>query len=1840
MPTSVLSGMPLGGADRNDEESEKQRPLASPPTSVTQPPPALREFGDNATTRRNIYQNVLQSAQSMQPVANQRHTLELSDVAYKDPEEFSKAERKRAILENRTLGRRMIGTWRLKDNESGQVLDERKQTVAVVPHLSDSGTFVHNGVEYTLSHQQRLRPGVFARRKDNGELESHINVKPGTGPSHRISMDPETGIFKLGIGQAKIPLITVMKSLGATDGDLRELWGNELAAANMQRDDPATLNKLYRKLVRNPEADAGPAEKREALSALFQKMELDPEVTQRTLGQPFKNVGLDTFKATTKKLLAINRGEAETDDRDHQAYQKLMGPEDIIAERLGKNVGQLRLALWRASGRGDLKNFKSGVFTDALRSALLSTGLGQAAEEVNPAELLDHQTRVTRMGEGGIPSMDAVPDEARGVQPSQFGFIDLVRTPESGKVGVDLRFARAARKGSDGRLYTRVHSADGAELWKSPQDLVDSTVALPGEMSRDAPMVNALSGGRIKKVPKKDVQFSLPSMEDTFSPLANMVPMKSMMKAQRAVMASRMLTQALPLTEPEAPLVQSAVPGTDGAQSFEELYADKMGVVRADEDLKVLDVQPDKLVVQGKAGKREIELYNNHPFNRKTFLHNTPAVRPGDTVKAGDLLARSNFSTQDGTTALGLNARVAYVPYKGMNFEDATVISDSMAKRLSSEHMYQRQLDLSEEGVKADKKSFMSIFPGQLSRRQLSHYDDNGMIKPDTVVHEGDPLILAVKKREQTKNRLNRGRKSMFADVSVTWDHESPGIVTDVVRTPKGAAAVVKSIDRMKPGDKLCYDPETRVLTRDGWKQIADVTLRDEIASLRKDGRIVYQRPAAIHRYRHRGRMYRLQTTQVDLLVTDNHNLYAKPRRSREFGLHRADALSGRRYRLKRNGVWQGESPAFVTLPGTVVAAGQGGRGSREIPPIKVPVRTYLMLLGMFLSEGNIVNQPRSGSYGFDLTQIKEPNRTVLLEALTAAGIRYCEHGLASRIRVYGLQWLQHFHQFGCAEDKFIPTAVFDYATEDLEVLYEWLMWGDGARTGSAHSYCTVSRRLADDVQRLALHLGMSANVTHRSATQGNIKGVEYVFQPTYRVGIYRTKNEPTVNHGHARQQSGQDESWVDYDGDVYCVTLPRHHVMYVQRNGKPVWCGNSGRYGDKGIVADVVPDDEMPQDAQGRPFEVLLNPLGMISRSNPAQIVEAALGKIAEKTGRPVKVPDFDDTKDMAEWALGELKKHGLTDVEDIVDPEREAKIKGVMTGNRFFMKLHHTAEGKGQARGFSSYTAEQVPAKGGEAGAKRVGMLELGALLSHGATDVIRDASVIRGQENPQYWQQFMSGYKPPTPKVPHVYEKFINSLKGAGINAVREGTNTHIMALTNKDIGKLAGRREVKNVETVDWKNKLQPIKGGLFDEKLTGGHNGNRWSFIKLHEPMPNPVMEEPIRRVLGLTKKQFEGVLSGREEFQGKSGPEAISTALDGINMEREISRARTEVKGSKKTARDAAIRRLAYLKSADRMGLHPRDWILDKVPVLPPAFRPVSTIGANKLPMVSDPNFLYKEVFEANQSLKDMSEKVDDVSDERLATYNAFKAVSGLGDPIHPKNQERRVKGILKHVFGQSPKFGMVQRRLLGSAADLVGRAVISPNPDLDMDHVGLPETKAWEVYKPFIVRRLVKHGFSRREAAQAAKDRSATARKALVSEMEDRPLVINRAPTLHRYGMMAFRPKLTKSETLQVSPLIVGGFGADFDGDAMQYHVPADDAAVDEAYNKMLPSRNLFAASNFDVHYTPSQEYVGGLWRASRRSDRPDKKKPRRYRNAVEAVRAYKRGEIDIDQAVDILEG
>jgi biotin carboxyl carrier protein len=629
-------------------------------------------------------------------------------------------------------------------------------------------------------------------------------------------------------------------------------------------------------------------------------------------------------------------------------------------------------------------------------------------------------------------------------------------------------------------------------------------------------------------------------------PIANLIPLKGSAYPQRLAMGSRMITQALPLVNAESQLVQAAIPGTD--DTFAHKYAERMGAVRSKVAGTVVDITPDTITVRGPDRRNHVvELYNEMPYNRKTTVHNTPLVRVGQRVSPGMLLAKSNFTDNDGTIALGVNARVGYIPYKGYSYEDAIVVSESFADRTTSEHMYQHTLDTG-AGVQPDKNAHISIFQGKYPKKLLENYAPDGTIKPGTKVNPGEPLILAVK-----ENTIGPriGRRKSWADASVLWEHEAPGVVTDVAYGKRGINVIVKSTQKTRVGDKLCFDPETELLTRRGWKCVATIDSADELATLNPDNDCLeWHKPTMLHSYNHVGQMYRLVNRRVNMLVTPEHTLWAcRPGKAyTKIAARDFYAARGEWY-LKKDCLWQGVERALYVPPEHV--AGSGRAHAFSTP---VPMDVWLEFLGYYISEGSVHTQRKGGKY-VRISQFKTSKHWKKIgECLDKLGLPWKYSDADQRFQVGSCALAAALAPCGHdAYTKRVPEYVQELSTRQLRIFFDAYMAGDGHR-GVCWEFGTSSEQLSFDMSLIVFKLGYSTYTRE-------VWGTGFQTHPHWRTRISRTQLRPYINKANVNKGKGTTEELTDYSGMVYCVTVA-NHLVYARRGGKSYWSGNSGQYG------------------------------------------------------------------------------------------------------------------------------------------------------------------------------------------------------------------------------------------------------------------------------------------------------------------------------------------------------------------------------------------------------------------------------------------------------------------------------------------------------------------------------------------------------------------------------------------------------------------------------------------------------------------------------------------------------
>ena len=340
---------------------------------------------------------------------------------------------------------------------------------------------------------------------------------------------------------------------------------------------------------------------------------------------------------------------------------------------------------------------------------------------------------------------------------------------------------------------------------------------------------------------------------------------------------------------------------------------------------------------------------------------------------------------------------------------------------------------------------------------------------------------------------------------------------------------------------------------------------------------------------------------------------------------------------------------------------------------------------------------------------------------------------------------------------------------------------------------------------------------------------------------------------------------------------------------------------------------------------------------------------------------------------------------------------------------------------------------------------------------------------------------------------------------------------------------------------------------------------------------------------------------GNDAFRVGMGAEAIKELLMAIDLEKENKEVRAVIEANESgQKRIRAVKRIEIIEAFRRSGNHPEWMILDVLPVIPPELRPMVQLDGGRY-ATSDLNDLYRRVINRNNRLRKLIEmKAPDIiiRNEKRMLQEAVdalidngrrgKAVSGPGN--------RELKSLSAMLRGKQGRF---RQNLLGKRVDYSGRSVIVVGPDLKLFQCGLPKEMAIELFKPFVMKKLVETNVSHniKSAKRAVERGKPIVWNVLEEVIKDHPVLLNRAPTLHRLSIQAFEPVLIEGRALKIHPLVCGAFNADFDGDQMAVHVPLSIEAQTEARYLMLSSNNILKLSDGKPVMSPTQDMVIGSY-------------------------------------------
>jgi len=396
--------------------------------------------------------------------------------------------------------------------------------------------------------------------------------------------------------------------------------------------------------------------------------------------------------------------------------------------------------------------------------------------------------------------------------------------------------------------------------------------------------------------------------------------------------------------------------------------------------------------------------------------------------------------------------------------------------------------------------------------------------------------------------------------------------------------------------------------------------------------------------------------------------------------------------------------------------------------------------------------------------------------------------------------------------------------------------------------------------------------------------------------------------------------------------------------------------------------------------------------------------------------------------------------------------------------------------------------------------------------------------------------------------------------------------------------------------------------------------------------------EAIKWMQNLTEGEYRELTEKWRFFKAQMGAEAVLEIMRQLDLPKLALSLQAEMRSTTGQRRKKSIKRLRLIKALLRSGASPEWMILTILPVIPPDLRPMVQLDGGRF-ATSDLNDLYRRVINRNNRLKRLLElgapeiiirnekrMLQEAVDALMDNGRRGRAISGTGN--------HKLKSLSDMLRGKQGRF---RQNLLGKRVDYSGRSVIVVGNDLKLNECGLPKKMALELFKPFVMRQLVERGLAHniKSAKRYVERVHPEVWDVLEEVIKDHPVLLNRAPTLHRLGIQAFMPKLIEGNAIQIHPLVCEAFGADFDGDQMAVHVPLSAAAQAEAKHLMLSSRNILKPADGQPVVTPRQDMVLGCYYMTLPSK--VKKEPRLFSDYAEVQSAFDLGVVGVHDPVRI---
>ncbi len=756
------------------------------------------------------------------------------------------------------------------------------------PLMSERGTFIVNGVERVAVSQLIRSPGAFFTSEEKkGEKVFGAKIIPNRGTWLEFISEPD-GFLGVRIDRRrKVPVTTLLRALGlgdkkmkgSRDKDVKDIFKDidksdvSYIKRTLERDRAKNrkeaVMEIYRRMRPGEAVTPEPAKElientffnfdRYDLSEvgrwrMWQRLpELKPEKDEKITTEE-RTLTAEDVIAVIKEIIRLNNDpEAEEDKIDHLGNRRVRAFTELLENKLRVSLMRIdrnikdKISTAEDDDLDPSKLINARPFASAVQKFFASSAISQFMDQENPLSELEHKRRLTATGPGGL-TRERAGFEARDVQASHYGRICPIQTPEGSNVGLVNHFSLYSRVNRYGFVETPYYKVKNGKITDEVKFLdaheeEKYKIAHGGIRIKDGKIVEKRVEARIEGEPgiadREEIDYIDVAAEQLISVAASAIPFLQNDDANRALMGANMQRQAVPLLKPNPPLVGTGIEAKVAKDSGHAVLAKEKG--------EVVEVDGKKIVIKGKSGKKhthKLETFSH--TNNYTCFHQKPTVEKGDKVKKGEVLTDGG-AIAEGRLALGQNALIAFLPWRGYNYEDAIVVSERLVKDdvYTSVHIENFTCDVRD--TKLGPEVTTNDIPN-VSEEKLKDLDEEGIIRIGAEVGPGDILVGKISPKgkaeltpeerllkaifgEKAKDvkdsslRMKHGKKGRVIGIKVFSREKGHKLDTGVIKKVEVRVAQMRKI---KTGDKLSG--------RHGNKGVISTVLPEEEMPFLEDG--------------------------------------------------------------------------------------------------------------------------------------------------------------------------------------------------------------------------------------------------------------------------------------------------------------------------------------------------------------------------------------------------------------------------------------------------------------------------------------------------------------------------------------------------------------------------------------------------------------------------------------------------------------------------------------------------------------------------------------------------------------------------------------------------------------------------------------------------------------------------------------------------------------------------------------------------------------------------------------------------------------------------------------------